>query len=249
MNADLKAELRAHLLHLGAYDVGVADPSRPFEHGIDGRQPRDVWPECRSVVVAVVARAARMNNTYFRFPRSRPDDGRLGQIPNNVFSPEHVVHRLSTLVTSYVLHGALDWLRDRGIKARGGRGVQQKLCAVEAGLGVYGRSGIVLHPVLGNRMAIVTLLLGTRLPPDGRLNGPWPCENCRACINACPAGAYDPDVPYPEGWSRRKCLAKRGELMAREGVYCHNCFAVCPAGTMTEDELLWIGEADTATPR
>jgi hypothetical protein len=27
----------------------------------------------------------------------------------------------------------------------------EKLCAYEAGLGVYGRSGLILHPELGNR--------------------------------------------------------------------------------------------------
>jgi len=37
----------------------------------------------------------------------------------------------------------------------------------------------------------------------------------------------------------RLCTEKRAEI-ARKGYYCHNCFAVCPAGPVGDRDLLNI---------
>ncbi len=80
------------------------------------------------------------------------------------------------------------------------------------------------------------------LEPDGRLEGFEPCEDCDLCIEMCPAGAFDSTKHYPHLWSRETCTAKRVKIAKRE-LYCHNCFAACPAGTLKDEELLSIKEA------
>ncbi|UCD58902.1 MAG: hypothetical protein JSV16_07290 [Candidatus Hydrogenedentota bacterium] len=116
-----------------------------------------------------------------------------------------------------------------------------KLSAFEAGIGVYGRSGLIIHPVLGSRMRLGAIKTDAVLEPDGCLEGFEPCENCDLCIKMCPAKAFDLTRRYPHSWSREKCTSKRADI-AEEGLYCHNCFAVCPADEFKDEELLCIKE-------
>jgi epoxyqueuosine reductase QueG len=82
----------------------------------------------------------------------------------------------------------------------------------------------------------------SNLEPDGRLTGFDPCADCDRCQRACPAKAFDPSKPYPASWSRTACEAKRAEIAAR-GLYCHNCYAMCPAGQVAGQDLLWMRES------
>ena len=67
-------------------------------------------------------------------------------------------------------------------------------------------------------------------------------ENCDLCIKTCPAKAFDPTKQYPYSYDRVKCMAKRAEI-AKKGLYCHNCYAVCQVGHLKDEELLSIKEA------
>jgi epoxyqueuosine reductase len=112
------------------------------------------------------------------------------------------------------------------------------LCAYEAGLGVYGRSGLILHPVLGNRITIETLLTDAVLPPDKPLKNFDPCGDCEGlCAKACPGRAFDLAKFYPESWTPAKCRVARERLAGRE-VSCGACWAVCPACTIPDDWLI-----------
>ena len=96
--------------------------------------------------------------------------------------------------------------------------------------------------MLGNRLRFGLIMTDAALEPDGRLEGYEPCVDCDRCIAACPAKAYDPALPYPDSWSREKCVAKRAEI-AHRNLYCHNCYAVCPAGQIEDGALLRVSEA------
>jgi epoxyqueuosine reductase QueG len=151
--------------------------------------------------------------------------------------------RISRLLVSSITMKGMTFLTQRG------HGVsfekpQFKLSAFEAGLGVYGRSGIILNPVLGNRMSLGVIMTDAPMETDGRLEDFRPCEDCDKCIQACPAKAFDNDKEYPESWSRETCVAKRNEIAAKD-MFCHNCFAACPAGTISDRELLSIKTAES----
>jgi epoxyqueuosine reductase QueG len=118
---------------------------------------------------------------------------------------------------------------------------QSKLCAYESGLGVYGRSGLILHPELGNRMSIGTILTDAVLEPDPRLADFEPCRGCDLCVRMCPARAFDPTKSYPHSWSREKCASKTSDIAAK-GFKCNNCFVVCPAGKLKDQDLLCVRE-------
>jgi ferredoxin len=271
MVANLKQDLVAHLLRVGAYDVRIASPSIGFEHSLPSQHPLELWPECRSIVVFVVACPPRANNLYFgpyaRWHGERETIGEVvldtqepsgkrsssglqstGPVPKTIVAEDYAMYRLVVLFLSFITMEAVGHLESKGYS--GGpvslypvlSKIQRKLCAYEAGIGVYGRSGIIIHPILGNRMRIGVVMTDALLQPDGRLEGFEPCMNCDLCIQMCPARAFDPDKAYPASWSRNKCTAKRRELGLR-GLYCHNYLAVCPAGTIRDEDLLRDSEA------
>lgn len=166
---------------------------------------------------------------------------RRNHFPQSLRSTEHAVHRLTWLFINSIRLRGLEYLQARGYSFSFLQ-PQLKLSAFEAGIGVYGRSGLIIHPLLGNRMRLGAIMTDAVLAPDGRLEGFEPCANCDLCITRCPAKAFDPAKHYPHSWSREKCTSKRTDT-AKNGLYCHNCFAVCPAGKLKDEELLCIEEA------
>ena len=241
----IKQKLVDRLKEVGAYTVGVADPTVGFEYSEEGRHPLDLWNECRSVIVFAVACPPKTNNIYIG-PYS-PHNGRENPPwePGNLFAEDYAMNRLvRTLLNAITLQG-LAFLQTEGHRVMFWphlRRLQLKLCAYEAGLGVYGRSGVILNPVLGNRLRLGVLLSDQVIEPDGRLENYTPCENCDRCVRRCPGKAYDATKDYPQSWSREKCIGARTRI-AEKGQYCHNCYAVCPAGTIDDDKLLRIVEA------
>jgi epoxyqueuosine reductase len=239
---DLKEGLRARLRQAGAYDVGVADPRDGYEHALPGRRPLDLWEECNSVVVFAVACPPRTNNTYLGPYAPWEGSRNIGPAPRYVLSDDHAMVRLSLLFISSIAMKGMAFLRSNGFDVSFSM-PQLKLSAFEAGIGVYGRSGLILHPVLGNRLRLGGIMTDAPLEPDGRLEGFEPCEGCDMCIRACPAGALDPTKEYPHSYSREVCMARRAEIV-EEGLYCHSCFSVCPAGRLKDENLLCLRGAE-----
>jgi epoxyqueuosine reductase QueG len=242
----LKEELLARLRQAGAFDARVADPRKGFEHALPGMHPLAVWPEMRSIVVFAVATPPEGNNTYLGAYAPWQGDRRLGPVPADIQAEDYGLDRLCRLLIASVTLRGIGALMERGHGVRfwPSTRFQLKLCAAEAGLGVYGRSGQIIHPVLRNRIRLGAFATDAFLEGDGRLTEFGPCAGCDRCIRACPAGALDPDAPYPASFAREKCIATRARI-AERGRYCHNCYAACPAGAISDDRLLSIRRSTT----
>ncbi len=88
------------------------------------------------------------------------------------------------------------------LSVRAGRADRYKICvdsaplaekalAVRAGLGFIGRNHLLIHPQLGPPLLLGELLTTLPLQPDEPHEGA--CQDCDRCIQACPAGALQPD--------------------------------------------------------
>jgi len=158
-------------------------------------------------------------------------------------------HTPAFLFTAYVILKATSFLTQQGCKAvercdktrPGQPQLPEKQCAYEAGLGVYGRSGLIIHPELGNRIVTGALLTDEQLEPDSKLENYDPCTGCEACVRACPAGGCGEDGSYHGVWSREKCQAKREELMGKGCSRCNLCWDICPAGEDSHHDLFVMG--------
>jgi epoxyqueuosine reductase QueG len=241
MTNNLKHALVNLLTEAGAYQVGIADPRVGFEHAPEGCHPLELWEQCKSLVVFAVARSPKVNNTYAGPYAPWQGKRALGPIPRHIQTDGYAMRRLSQLFIAPIWLTGAAFLHENGYSFSFRR-PRLKLAAFEAGIGVYGRSGVLVHPVLGNRMALSAIMTDAVLGPDGRLEGFEPCQDCDLCIEMCPAEAYDPAESYPHSWSRKTCTSKRAEI-EKDGLYCHNCFAVCPAGELKDEDLLCIKEA------
>jgi len=110
----------------------------------------------------------------------------------------------SLVVPSYaplVFHGAEPW----GI-------LSLKHAAVLAGLGAWGRNGLVFHPRYGSLLRLGAVVTAATMPGDAvREEDPCP-PGCDACRLACPSGALSEG-----GFQKMVCLGHS----VKHGIYRH----------------------------
>jgi len=228
-DGELTAKLKELVVSKGASLFGVADPRKGFDQALPGHRPLDVMPDCKSVVVVGVATGTEMDR--FTRPKTHGDDA---------------FNRLSYLFLDSILLRAEQFLDDNGFKSKVADGISDqrrsiptlgyKVCAYEAGLGVYGRFGVVITPTYGPRVNWGVLLTDVELEADGRLEGFDPCRDCAVCAELCPANAIDKTLPPPTGHDRSRCVSfvmGLRDYYATVGGYrghCGVCFEECPVG-------------------
>ncbi len=242
-NNSLKVTLSQYMRQAGAWCVGCADPSVGFEHVIPDYHPLKVWPDCRSIVVFAVPMSQEMNNTYIGPFSPWPERVIPSPVPGNIYSEYYALNRVARLVSNSVQMVCMAILESEGYRSSMHR-IQHKTAAYEAGLGVYGKSGIIIHPELGSRLCLGVVMTDAEIEHDSPLEDFRPCEDCDECIRNCPAGAYDHKLDYPQSWSRETCVARRDEI-DNEGLYCNNCMASCPAGSIPDRIIYRVSTAES----
>ena len=85
-----------------------------------------------------------------------------------------------------------------------------KHAAANAGLGAFGRSGLVYHPKYGSMLRLGAVITNAKMPGDTVIEkDPCPAK-CRACMENCPSEAF-----VDESFQKMKCLA----YTIRHGIY------------------------------
>ncbi len=129
------------------------------------------------------------------------------------------------------------WIRELGYEATahidGNYEVICPLVAVDAGLGIVGRMGLLMTPKLGPRVRIAVVT--TSIPLVYSIARPEKttahfCHYCKKCANVCPSAAI-PDGPREnlEGIERWKINSEKCyHYWTTSGTDCGRCMSACP---------------------
>ncbi len=112
--------------------------------------------------------------------------------------------------------------------------------AIQAGLGQYGRHGLLITPEFGPRVRIAKIFTDLPLRPDAPIDFgvTETCEICRRCSDGCPVKAIPNDAPKFEAQDSVSHLkgVKKWTINAKQcfkfwvnqGTDCSICIRVCP---------------------
>ena len=109
----------------------------------------------------------------------------------------------------------------------------EKPLARKAGLGFYGKNGVIITRRHGSCVVLGEILTDLELDPDPPMEAD--CGSCRICMEACPTGA----IPEPQRINRNRCIqflsGRRRTVpmdireMWDDRLYgCSTCQDVCP---------------------
>ncbi len=214
--------LKEYAGSIGAMGCGIASIDR-FADAPKGFRPTDIYSKCRSVVVIFC---------------QMPPGAILAENPvpytHAAYKMYEEVDRLSMELLRYCgQHGVngviipadtpyLDWDDEN----KHGRGILSlKHAAVQAGLGIMGRSTIFINKEYGNMVYLGAILLDAELDPDPLARDLACPPKCNICRQNCPRQAIG------EGRVNQKLCREVSFIKGGRGwdVYaCNACRRLCP---------------------
>ncbi|MFA5314087.1 MAG: hypothetical protein WC375_12375 [Methanomassiliicoccales archaeon] len=214
---------------LGADLCGVANADR-FHGAPSGHHPRDIYQDCRSVIV--VAK---------RIP--------LGTLKAGTCVPYTIANRVTNQEVDRLTSKLSVALEDLGMIAvpvpsddpyehweadrRYGRGILSMRHAGNlAGLGVLGRNTLLKNDRYGSMLQLGAVLVNTDIEPDPIATYKACPDSCHKCIDSCPVKALD-GVTVDQKLCRSVTdfVNERGHSLMK----CNQCRRVCPQNQMVHE--------------
>ena len=244
---DLTREVKQYVLEQGMDLVGVAATDRLDELTPAGyNRPKDLLPECKSTIVM----ALQWNHALVDgLPELRPMYSRMMIMMNNfldtaILQISHFLKKKGYLSLPVHASDPYDLINLKGV-------LSHKPAAVQAGLGEFGLSNLLLTPQFGPRQRLAQILTDARLLPDKPTNHRL-CEKmiprCKfACINVCPydyipngyqkdPGVMDRTILQGVSIDKQGCSYYQDRGLPRMGrngytYRCGMCIQACPVGS------------------
>jgi len=198
-----------------------------FADALPGWHPKELMPKCESVVV--------FGHPFFEHPLHI--EKRTYIADQSWWDANRIVYR-QVKTWKREMFGLFDSF-GLGVAGFGGFSLtttptfSYRLAQVEAGVGVYGRTGTCINPDYGCYYYVGALLTEAELTPTNgaRLDDFNPCEGCDECGKVCPIRAIDVSTEPGAGYDRERCMRfilKMSERSGTQAKICGHCFNVCP---------------------
>jgi len=210
------------LFDLGADLCGIA-PVERFSGAPRGFHPVDIFAECH----AVVAFAKRLPPAVLAatgcVPYTRANDQAIQEVDSICF---RAASRLEELGVRSVVIPSDDPYEHWEPERMHGRGIlSMRHAGWLAGLGVLGRSTLLINERFGNMIQIGALLVDAELEGDPLATYEGCLPDCDLCIDTCPPGALD-------GKTVDQRLCRQESMVTTEKGYalrrCYACRSICP---------------------
>jgi len=243
----LTQEIKRFAIDQGFDLIGIASSDRIHTLTPEGyHRPKDLLPECQSIIVMALR---WVDPLIDGLPELRGMYSRMMIIMNNWLDEAllHIAHFMSRKgFLALPIHASdpYDLSQLKGV-------LSHKHAAVQAGLGEFGLSNLLLTPQFGPRQRFVQMLTDAQLVPDALLNLGL-CEKTiprcdYACIRACPPKVIP--APHRDESTGMKEIIWQGVRIDKAGCSyyqdrvlphmgrngytyrCGLCIAACPVGS------------------
>ena len=181
----MKKRIKEFALNLGVDDVGiaaVADYQSPRSPKLD-----TIFPEVKSIIVMAYKEPSSCESSNMQVAMS----GRMDVMAYSRSCNYRMVRFIEKEFGVKAMAAPASYPLEMSLETMGSIGdVSLRHAAIAAGLGVFGRHNLVIHPKLGSRVVFTALLNGLAMPSDAPCMDEL-CINCDICVEECPAGALN----------------------------------------------------------
>lgn len=230
MEKDLKDEIIDTAKKAGADLVGVANIER-FDYAPDNVHPKYIFSKTKSVIAIGLRMLRGSLKTIEEGHYWQAYNCDSYQYLNEILAP-HILRKICLLLEDYgytavPIHNPFSAYAGRPVYQGGPKPdamMSLRVVGCAAGLGELGLSKLLLTPQFGPRQRIFAVLSDAELEPDPLIKEPI-CDECGACIRACPPSAipkertihiciedhvykhgdinFDRCIPVHQGWNPR----------------------------------------------
>lgn len=220
----MKEKIKEFALGQGAHAVNVGSAADFFD-APEGFKPTDIMSEAKSVIVLGKAMAKGALFSDNKCVYTAQGDVIIREL-------DRIAHQ-----TAFFLEGQgyaampipadapyFHWNEER----KYGMGIlSHRHAAMKAGMGIIGKSGLLIHPVYGSRITLVSILTDAVLAKDELEAKEFCPPSCRKCINNCSVKALDGNKVVKSVLCRSNLAATSDR--GHELTNCWNCRLKCPA--------------------
>lgn len=216
------SQVKDKALHFGA-DVCRIAPVERFAEAPAGFHPRDIDPDCRSVVVfasrSPLSCLRAKTNVPYTFMRNKM----LAKMDDIAFRLSLALEDEEMTAVPIPSSDPYDYWDDA---RRHGRGILSlKHAAVLAGLGVMGKNTLLVNDRYGNMIWLGAVLVSEPLEADALADYEACPPACTICLDRCPQHALD-------GQTISQALCRAYSITSTPGgemvLKCNICRVVCP---------------------
>ncbi len=181
----MKEKIKEFAMSLGVDDVGIANI-------VDYNSPRTpkietIFPAAKSMVVMAVREMSHIESENPRLAMN----GRIDVMEYARTVNYKMARYLEKECGAKAMSVPLSYPMEMNTKTMGVvADVSLRHAAIAAGLGVFGRHNLVIHPQLGSRVLFCAVLMNLDLPSDPPVTEDL-CTQCGICVDECPAQALD----------------------------------------------------------
>lgn len=192
----LTQELKSLAFQEGADLVGVALVDR-FQEAPRMTHPQAILPDAKAVVVIAVKYPDAAIDGWGKPPAESMFFYQSVQVcmtatvmPMITFKLYRFLEKAGYLALPVAPSGFYRYRDYKEIKGGFIADFSHRHAAVAAGLGVFGRQGLLLTPQFGVRQRLASVITNAPLQADPLYSGRDLCDQCEACLKACPVGAF-----------------------------------------------------------